>query len=65
MTLANLDHIAIEAGSNDGWNIDSIVTFVGTASRRFGVATINFNVFRWIDGDGAPSSRRFMLTNVF
>ena len=35
--LANLDYIAIEAGSNDGWNIDSIVTFVGVPLFGFGL----------------------------
>ena len=64
VTLANLDHIAIEAGGNDGWNIDSIVTYVGAPGRGFRDASIDFNVFRWIDGNGAFSHRRFMLHNI-
>ena len=64
VTLQNLDHIAIEAGGNDGWNIDSIVTYVGAPGHGFRDATIDFNVFRWVDGDGEFSHRRFMLHNI-
>ena len=64
VTLRNLDHIAIEAGSNDGWNIDSIVTFV-RAHGSFRLITRNFNAFRWIDGNGPASHRRFKLRNVY
>ena len=62
VTLDNLEHIAIVAGGNDGWNIDSIVTYVGTAESRFMDLTANFNVFRWIDGDSTSSAKRFKLT---
>ena len=64
VTLRNLDHVAIESGSNDGWNIDSIVTYVGATGRGFRELTHDFNIFRWIDGNGAASHRRYRLTNV-
>ena len=64
VTLKDLDHVAIESGGNDGWNIDSIVTYVNVTGHGFKELTHDFNVFRWIDGNGAASNRRFMLTKV-
>ena len=49
---------------NDGWNIDSIVTYVGAPGKGFRDATIDFNVFRWVDGNGAPSNTYFMLKKI-
>ena len=63
VTLKNIEHVAIESGSNDGWHIDSIVTYVGVHG-SFRELTRNFNAFRWIDGNGPASHRRFMLYSV-
>ena len=57
VTLNNTVDVAIEAGSDDGWNIDSIVTYVGVDG-RFMELTHDFNVRRWIDSDGLLSYRR-------
>ncbi len=59
----DIDWIEIEEHSNDGWNIASIVTFLRDGS-LYEVATIDFNVNRWIDGDGPQSHKRFRLNKV-
>ena len=65
VTVQNIEYVRIEEGNNDGWNIDSIVTYVrATGQSRFTELTQNFNVYRWIDGNGAYSHRRFTLTKV-
>ena len=64
VTLNNIDRIVVRAGGNDGWNIDSIVTYVGAPGKGFRDATIDFNVFRWVDGNGAPSNTYFMLKKI-
>ncbi len=58
-----IDWIDVVEHSNDGWNIDSIVTFLRDGS-SYEVATIDFNVYRWIDGNGAQSHKRFRLNKV-
>ena len=64
VTLKNIEHVAIVSGSRDGWNIDSIVTYVG-ADGSFRELTHDFNVYRSIDDDGsAPNSKRFVLYNA-
>ena len=65
VTVQNIKYVAIESGSNDGWIIDSIVTYVGATGHGFMELTHDFNVFRLIDGNGRSSrSRRFMLNKV-
>ena len=64
VTLRNLDYITIVDGSTDGWNIDSIVTYV-CAKGHCREATHDFDVFQWIDSDGEPKHERFKLTEVY
>lgn len=59
---SEIEQIALEQGSNDGWHIDSIVTFVGTANGQTELATMDINTFQWIDGNGATDAKRFVLT---
>ena len=46
------------------WNIESIATFVKDTAGGFEVLTQDFDVYRWVDGDGDSSHRRFDLTRV-
>ena len=62
ITLKEIKGAIIVAQSNDGWHIDSIVTFVGDSQGRVQVLTQNFNAFRWVDGNGHYSHRHFDLT---
>ncbi len=60
----DIQSITIEQNSNDGWNIDSIITILrddyGTG-KYYEVATMDMDVNRWIDGDGHWTHRRFEL----
>ena len=59
---SEIERIALEQGSIDGWHIDSIVTFVGTANGQTELATMDINSFQWIDGDAGDAAKRFVLT---
>ena len=61
VTISNIKKVSIIESGNDGWNIDSIVTLVG-ADGRFKVLTQDLDVYRWIDGNGHHTHRRFTLT---
>ena len=58
----DIELIAIAESGNDGWNIETIVTFI-ESDNNFELATEDFNVFRWIDGD-SESSRRYFELNL-
>ena len=60
--ISDIDRVSIVESGNDGWNIETIVTLVSDSSSRLQVLTQDFNVYRWIDGDGAASYRRFDLS---
>ena len=57
-----VENIALVEDSNDGWHIDSIVTFFGTSNGQFELASMDINTFRWVDGDQGTSARRFDMT---
>ena len=61
LTISKIQKVSIIENGNDGWNIDSIVTLVGS-SGRFQVLTENIDVNRWIDGNDHHTHRRFGLT---
>ena len=54
--------MSIIESSNDGWNIDSIVTLVKDSGNGIQVLTQNLDVNHWIDGDGHHTHRHFELT---
>lgn len=67
----DIEHIALEERSNDAWNIQSVITVFKSTDDQYQVASVDVNVFRWIDGDGdypgnpAPhNDRHFELTLV-
>ena len=61
ITIGKIRRVSILGTHYDGWNIDSITTFViYTNGSR--VLTQDFDVNRWIDGDEDVSYRRFDLT---
>ena len=59
--LPEIQSVSIIANGNDGWNIGSIVTLVSDPV-NIQLLTRDFDINRWIDGDGASSHRRFDLT---
>ena len=62
ITINDIKRISILQGSNDGWNIESIVTFAVVDQNNWELTSADFNVFQWIDGDGAKSSKEFTLS---
>ena len=58
-----IEEIAIE-DTTDGWNINSVVTFVGDSNGGFQLATIDMDVNQSIDGNGSPTNTRFELNIV-
>ena len=61
LNISMIQRVYIIESSDDGWNIDSIVTLVG-AGGSFQVLTQDLDVNRWIDGDSHHTYRRFELT---
>ena len=59
-----INRVAITSGGNDGWNIQSIATFVRGRFGRVYPLTVDINKYRWVDGNGPISHRRFQLTKV-
>ena len=64
VTKSSIEYVYIDAADNDGWNIDSIVTYVGAPGNGFMELTQDFNVFRWIDSNGEASHLHFRLRIV-
>ena len=48
---SDINHIMIWAGSNDGWNIESIFSFVIFEGGGWQLSSIDLSVYQWIDGD--------------
>ena len=61
----DIESIAIVENSNDGWNIETIVTYIKSGN-YYEPATSNFDVNYWIDGNHEDVTRlRFELTPVY
>ena len=60
----DIKSITIMENSNDGWNIETIVTFIKSGN-DYELATSDFHVKHWIDGNGDDSHRHLELTLVF
>ena len=64
ITQGNIDWIALEENSNDGWQIESVVTFLRDDYGQYALATLDMEVNRWIDGNGHYTHTRFVLNKV-
>ena len=64
INIGDIQTVSIIESSNDGWNIDSIVTMVKDSAGGVQVLTQNLDVFRWVDGNDLHSHRRFQLTKA-
>ena len=56
--------IAILAYSNDGWNIESILTYVSGNYYDSELSSADWDVNRWVDNNSSGSSKRFDLNLV-
>ena len=62
ITINDIQQIAILQGSNDGWNIKSIVTFAVVNQNEWEMTSADFDVFQWIDGDSDTAHKEFVLS---
>ena len=59
----DIERISILHSSNDGWNIESIVTFAVVDKSSWELISSDFNsVFQWIDGDYGEDRKEFALS---
>ena len=63
ITRSEIENLALLEGGNDGWNIESVVTFLNRGT-HYHLLSRDFNVYRWLDGDGQLSHLRFDLNLV-
>ena len=61
---SDINHIKIKESSKDGWNIESIVTFVIFDNGGWQLSSADLNIYRWIDKDRQPSHKEFKLNLV-
>ena len=60
----DIQGIAILADSTDGWNIESIVTYVAGYKYDWGLSSVDLDVNRWVDNNSSDSYKRFDLNLV-
>ena len=63
VTKGDIISIAIKERGNDGWRIDSIVTFL-KAGTSYQLASVDIDVFKPVDGDGGVAALKFNLSLV-
>ena len=64
ITKKDIQSIALLAGSNDGWHIDSVVTYVAVNEFNWELSTVDLDANRWVDGDSLHTYKRFSLNLV-
>ena len=64
ITKKDIQGIALLAGNNDGWHIDSIVTYVTVNEFNWELSSVDLEAHRWVDGDSLHTYKRFALTLV-
>ena len=64
ITKQDIQGIALLAGNNDGWHIDSIVTYVAVNEFNWELSSVGLEANRWVDGDSLHTYKRFALTLV-
>ena len=62
VTVKQIENIALIENHSDGWNIDSIVTFLVVNPYYWALSSADFDVNRWVDKDGDPLYKQFILT---
>ena len=63
VTKGDVSKITLEETGNDGWLVDSIVTFL-RSDGAFILLSVDIDVNRWIDGNGGTELEQFSLTIV-
>ena len=62
VTKQDIEEIAIEEDTTDAWNIQSVLTVL-RAGQDYELASMDLDVFQWVDGDNSFSDvvRHFEL----
>ena len=60
--VRDIENLAILENHNDGWNINSVVTFLVVDPCYWALSSVDFDVNVWIDGNSDPSYKEFNLT---
>ena len=61
---ADIEGIALLAGSSDEWNIDSVFTYAAYDNQQHQLTSVDLDVYRWLDTDSLPAYKHFQLTLV-
>jgi len=64
VTKKDIQSISLLAGSNDGWHIDSVVTYVAVNKNNWELSSVDLDANRWVDGDSLSTYKRFSLNLV-
>lgn len=64
VSTRDIQGIAIVNSGDDGWNIDSIVTYAVYNQYFYEQTSVDLDVFRWVDSD-TVSNEVFQLTLTF
>ena len=65
ITKGDFRHVYLQAGGKDGWNIQSVITYLYFNARHLTFVTSNLHVNRWLDGNGPAWQRRYTLSRVW
>ena len=63
ITYSCITQVLLREGGNDGWNIASIMSVLRIQG-AYKLLTADFNVNRWIDGNGQAYQKQFKLRKV-
>ena len=65
ITKKSIQSILLTANNNDGWMLDSVVTFVCTSEtmpQTCQLATQDLDIFKWVDGDSGAANKKLKLS---
>ena len=64
ITKRDIQGIALLSGNNDGWHIDSMITYVAVNQCIWELSSVDLDANRWIDGDSLHQRKQFQLSLV-
>ena len=63
-TCSQIASVALRAGGNDGWYVESVATYLGNPGKPYVKLTCDPDFKKWIDGNG-PRSHSYRLLSLF
>ena len=60
-TVDKVQEIAIINSGTDGWNIDSIITYLVVDRRTYQQSSVDLDIFQWVD-DEITNAQKFVLS---